>query len=481
MSVHADSSSVDEKSPDKKTTATNYAPSGPVLTVLGLCGIVVALMQTLVVPIIPQLPHLLNSTPADTSWAVTATLLAAAVITPISGRLGDMFGKKRMLLVSLGMVVLGSAICAIAPSLIVLVVGRALQGASVGAIPLGIAIIRDVLPPKKVAGAMAVMSATLGVGGAIGLPIAAVIAQNANWHFLFVTSAAFGLICIALVAFVIPESTVRRPGRFDFVGAFGLTVGLITLLLPITKGGTWGWGDPKTLGLLAVSALSFLVWGWWELRRSAPLVDLRVSARPQVLFTNFASIAVGFAMYGNSLTLPQLLMAPTSTGYGLGLSMVAAGLALAPGGLVMMALSPVSARISAWRGPRITLMLGALVIGLGYAFAYFTVSSVWQVAVAGMFIGAGVGLSYSAMPALIMGAVPITESAAANGLNSLMRSIGTSTSAAIVSVVLAGMTITVGTAVIPSFEAFRATFLISIAAAAVTMVFAGLIPKQKVT
>ncbi len=112
MSVHAGSSNVDEKIPPD----TNYASSGPVLTVLGLCGIVVALMQTLVVPpIIPQLPHLLNSTPADTSWAVTATLLAAAVITPISGRLGDMFGKKRMLLVSLAMVVLGSAICAIAP------------------------------------------------------------------------------------------------------------------------------------------------------------------------------------------------------------------------------------------------------------------------------------------------------------------------------------------------------------------------------
>lgn len=475
MSVHAGPSN-----PDVQPSAARYAPARPVLTVLGLCGIVVALMQTLVVPIIPQLPHLLDSTPADTSWAVTATLLAAAVITPISGRLGDMFGKKRMLLVSLGLVVLGSAICAVAPSLVVLVAGRALQGASVGAIPLGIAIIRDVLPPKKVAGAMAIMSATLGVGGAVGLPVAAVIAQNADWHFLFVTSAVFGLLCIALVVRVIPESTVRRPGRFDVVGALGLTVALIALLLPITKGGTWGWGDAKTLGLLAVSLVVFLLWGWWELRQKAPLVDLRVSSRPQVLFTNFASIAVGFAMYGNSLTLPQLLMAPTSTGYGLGLSMVSAGLALAPGGLVMMILSPVSARISAWRGPRITLMLGALVIGLGYAFAYFNAASVWQIVVAGMFIGAGVGLSYSAMPALIMGAVPITESAAANGLNSLMRSIGTSTSAAIVSVVLAGMTVTVGIAVIPSFEAFRVTFLISIVAAAVTMIFAGLIPGRKV-
>lgn len=461
--------------------ARKVAHPTAVVAIACYCGIVVALTQTLIVPLVPLLPSLLHTTASNASWAVTATLLTAAVMMPISGRLGDMFGKRLMLALSLVALIAGSLLCALSSSLVPVVAGRALQGASMGVIALGISIMRDELPADRVGPAVAKVSATLGVGGAIGLPIAAVIAQNANWHFLFVTSAVFGLICIALVAFVIPESTVRRPGRFDFVGALGLTVGLITLLLPITKGGTWGWSDAKTLGLLAVSALSFLVWGWWELRRNAPLVDLRVSARPQVLFTNFASIAVGFAMYGNSLTLPQLLMAPTSTGYGLGLSMVAAGLALAPGGLVMMALSPVSARISAWRGPRITLMLGALVIGLGYAFAYFTVSSVWQVAVAGMFIGAGVGLSYSAMPALIMGAVPITESAAANGLNSLMRSIGTSTSAAIVSVVLAGMTITVGTAVIPSFEAFRATFLISIAAAVVTMVFAGLIPKQKVS
>lgn len=462
------------------TVKTTPSVSGnAIVAILGFCGIVVSLMQTLVVPIIPQLPHLISASPADASWAVTATLLAAAVVTPISGRLGDMFGKKKVLVISLGLVVAGSVVCAFADSLIPLIVGRSLQGASVGVIPLGISILRDELPPRKVAGAMAIVSATLGVGGAIGLPIAAAVAQVADWHVLFWMSAGLGLVCAALAAAVIPESSVRNPGRFDFVGAIGLSAALILFLLPITKGGTWGWSDPLTLGLLAGSLVLFLAWGFLQLRTARPLVDLRVSARPHVLFTNLASIAIGFSMYGNSLTLPQLLMAPESTGYGLGLSMVTAGLALAPGGMVMMALSPVSAKISAWRGPRFTLMVGSVVVGLGYTFVYFLSSSVWMIVVGGMIIGAGVGLSYSSMPALIIGAVPVSETAAANGLNSLMRSIGTSSAAAVISVVLASMTVTLGTATIPSFDAFRATFVIAIVAALVSLAFAFLIPKAR--
>ncbi|MDH6676021.1 MFS family permease [Rhodococcus sp. LBL1] len=462
------------------TASTGTRSGGNVIVaILGFCGIVVALMQTLVVPIIPQLPHLISASPADASWAITATLLAAAVVTPISGRLGDMYGKKRILVASLLLVVLGSVVCAFANSLIPLIVGRALQGASVGVIPLGISILRDELPPRKVAGAMAIVSATLGVGGAIGLPVAAAIAQVADWHVLFWVSAGLGLACMTIALVMIPESPVRTPGRFDFVGAVGLSAALILFLLPITKGGTWGWSDPLTLGLLAASAVVFVVWGFIQLRTARPLVDLRVSARPNVLFTNLASIAIGFSMYGNSLTLPQLLMAPESTGYGLGLSMIQAGIALAPGGLVMMALSPVSAKISAWRGPRFTLMVGSVVVGLGYLFVYFLSSSVWMIVVGGMIIGAGVGLSYSSMPALIIGAVPVSETAAANGLNSLMRSIGTSSAAAVISVVLASMTVTLGTATIPSFDAFRATFVIAIVAAVVALAFAFLIPKSK--
>ncbi|MEV0331920.1 MFS transporter [Nocardia sp. NPDC050717] len=449
------------------------------IAVLSTVGVVVSLMQTLVIPIIPSLPTLLNTSASNASWVVTATLLAGAVSTPIAGKLGDMFGKRLVLVANLGFMIAGSVICASFSSLLPEIVGRSLQGAAVGAIPLGISIMRDELPAGKVGGAMAVMSATLGVGGAVGMPFAAVIAQNADWHMLFWTAAGLGVVCAVLVFVFVPESPVRTPSRFDFGGALGLSIALLTLLIGITKGADWGWGSPSILGLFAASLVSFLLWGFYELRQSAPLVDLRVSARPRVLFTNMASIAVGFALYGMSLTFPQLLMAPKETGYGFGLSMVVAGLAMAPGGLVMMLLSPVSARLSAAKGPKLTLALGSAVIGLGYLFAVVLMDSVWQIVVAGIIVAGGVGLAYAAMPALIMGAVPITETAAANGLNSLMRSVGTSTSAAVMGVVLAHMTMQLGSHTLPSREGFHTAFYIAIAGAVVAIALTLCIPARK--
>jgi len=460
-----------------RTLSPTPKPSaGMVVTTLAFCGIVVSLMQTLIIPLIPELPKLLNASAADASWAITATLLAGAVVTPIGGRLGDMFGKRRILLLSLAAMVVGSVLCAIGDTLVVVVVGRALQGLAMGAIPLGISIMRDLLPPHKVGAAVATMSATMGVGGAIGLPLAAFIAQTSSWHMLFWASAVLGVLCGALVWLVLPESSVRTPAKFDGVGAAGLAVGLVALLVPITKGTSWGWDSPLTIGLFAFSALTLLAWGFYELRVKAPLVDLRVSARPRVLFTNLASVMVGFAMYGTSLIFPQLLMAPAATGYGLDQSMLNAGLALAPGGLVMMALSPVSARLSARRGPKVTLILGALVIAAGYVVALALNSELWQLVVSSMVISAGVGLAFAAMPALIMGAVPITETAAANGLNSLMRAIGTSTSAAVMSMVLASMTMQLGPVSLPTIDAFRVTFAIAIGAAVLSAVLAAFIP-----
>lgn len=462
----------------KKSSQPSPSPRAAI-AILAFVGIVVSLMQTLVVPLIPQLPSLLDTTAANASWIITATLLAGAIVTPIAGRLGDMFGKRRMLIVSLSLLIAGSVLSALTDAMAPMLMGRILQGLAMGAIPLGISILRDELPPEKVGSAVATMSATMGVGGAIGLPVAALIAQSADWHALFWAAAGLGALALVLVAAVLPESSVRTPARFDGVGAAGLAAGLVALLLPITKGSDWGWGSPLTVGLFAAALVILVLWGIFELRIKAPLVDLRVSARPRVLFTNLASIAVGFAMYAMTLSFPQLLMAPSATGYGLGLTMVQAGLALAPGGLVMMLLSPVSARLTAWRGAKTTLLAGIVVIGAGYVLAFLMTSAVWQIILASMVIGAGIGLAYAAMPALIMGAVPVTETGAANGLNSLMRAVGTSTSAAVMGVILANMTVTVGAIKIPTMDGFHQTFLSAVLAVAVAAVLAALIPRPR--
>jgi MFS family permease len=176
--------------------------------------------------------------------------------------------------------------------------------------------------------------------------------------------------------------------------------------------------------------------------------------------TNLASIVIGFAMYAMSLVTPQLLQLPVATGYGLGQSMLAAGMWMAPAGLVMMAVSPFAARLSGARGPKVSLFVGALVIACGYAVALGLMGSAWGVLIFSSVISAGVGLAYAAMPALIMAAAPVSEGAAANGLNSLMRSIGTSTASAVMGVVLAHMTTRLGPVTIPSENGFRVGLVI---------------------
>ncbi|MET8905346.1 MFS transporter [Streptomyces sp. NPDC004538] len=459
------------------------SPAAPrpnaVVAVLALAGIVVSLMQTLVIPIVPELPKLLDAPASDAAWAVTATLLAAAVATPVVGRLGDMAGKRRMLLLSLALLIAGSAVSGLSDTLVPMVVGRAMQGLSAAVIPLGISIMRDELPAERLAGATALMSASLGVGGALGLPAAALIADNLDWHMLFWVSGALGAVALVLVLALVPESAVRTGGRFDVPGAIGMAAGLVCLLLAISKGADWGWSSGTTLGLFAAAVVILLGWGRWELRTPRPLVDLRTTARRQVLFTNLASIAVGFSMFAMSLVLPQLLQLPEATGYGLGRSLLTAGLVMAPSGLVMMAFAPVSAKVSKSRGPRVTLMIGALIVAGGYGLNIVLMSEVWHLVLVSCVIGAGIGFTYGAMPALIMGAVPAGETAAANSLNTLMRSIGTSVASAIAGVILAQMTVTIGGFALPSENAFKVVMGIGAGAAVLAFALASFIPSHR--
>jgi MFS family permease len=452
-----------------------------IVAVLAGTGLIAAFMQTLVTPIIPELPQLLDSVPTDTSWVLTSTLLAAAIATPITGRLGDMYGKRRIVLVLLVVMTLGSIVAALSETVVPMIIGRSLQGIGLGVISLGISILRDVIHPKNLGGAVALVSATLGIGGAIGLPVAAVIADNLSWHYLFWLATVLSLVALAMVFWIVPVSTLRTAGRFDFVGAAGLGVGLVGILLGISKGSEWGWGSPTILALLIGGVVVLLAWGWFELRTPHALIDLRVAARRPVLLTNLASISVGFSFFITSAALPILLQAPSSTGVAFGLPLLTASLCLMPLGLVMFFTSPYAARLSTARGPRTSLILGASIITATFAAGVFLTGEVWHIVLISTLVGLGVGFAYAAMPTLIMNAVPPSETAASNGLNSVMRTLGSTVSATIVGVILSTQVVMSEGISIPTTQAFQLTFALGAAVSLVGMLIAFFIPRRKRT
>ncbi|ORB65491.1 MFS transporter [Mycolicibacterium tusciae] len=448
-----------------------------VVAVLATTGTCMSLMQTLVIPLIPELPKLLNTNASNASWVITATLLVAAVATPVVGRLGDMYGPKRLLIACAILMTLGSLIAASTSAWVPVVIGRALQGFGVPIVPLGISVLRTCVPAHRVGTAMGLMSASLGVGGALGLPLAAIIADHFDWHAVFWFAAILGAMSGVLFAVLVPRiPAAASSDRLDPLGALGLAAGLVTLLLGISKGGSWGWGSATTLAMFAAAIAIFAMFGWWQLRIDSPMVDMRTTVKRPVLMTNVASVAVGFAMFALALIGPQVLELPVATGYGLGLSMVEAGLWLAPGGLAMMVASPVASRIAAARGPRFTLTLGCAIIAASYLAGFVLLGGAWQLCMFNVLVSVGVGFAYSSLPALINAAVPMSETAAANGINALARALGTSISSAVVGAVLTGLTISIAGQEFPSLTAFRISLLIAAGMAILAGVLAALIP-----
>ncbi|MGW9207252.1 MFS transporter [Embleya sp. NPDC055664] len=445
--------------------------------VLGSCGIVAALMQTVVVPLLPDLPALTGSSASTVSWTLTATLLSGAVCTPLLGRAGDMFGKKRMLVLAMVVLSIGSLMCALTSDIGVLIVGRTLQGMATAVVPLGISILRDELPPAKVGGGIAMMSSTLGIGAAVGLPLAGLVVDHADWHVMFWAATALALVVLTLVVLVVRESPVRTPGRFDVIGSLGLAAFLVCLLLAVSKGAAWGWGSARTAGLIGAAAVILLGWCRHQWRARTPLVDLRVTTRPAVLLPNIAALFIGFSFYANSLSTAQLVQTPEASGYGLGLSVAAGGLCLLPGGVMMVVLSPLSTRLTATRGPRFCLGLGAVLLGLGYVVRIFTSHDLWTVIAGATVVASGTAMCYSALPMLVIRAVPAAQTAAANGINALMRTIGQAVCSAVVAAVLTSYTISAAGRELPALHAYMVIFVIAGAVAGCALIACLCIPE----
>ncbi|MGW0949483.1 MFS transporter [Streptomyces sp. NPDC002623] len=448
-----------------------------IVLVIGLAALVVSLTQSLLIPVMSELGTELDASADGVAWIFTSTLLVGAVAVPTFGRLGDLYGTRRMLLVALITLVVGSLICAVADNLAMMIVGRAVVGLAAAAIPLSISLVGVILPREHAGAGIALISAMLGVGGALGLPLAGLVAQYADYHLLFWICIIGGAVVYPLILRLVPEPARDAEGRMDVPGTLLLGAAMPALLLPLAQGQSWGWTDPLTLGLFATAVVLLTGFVLLELRRTSPLVDVRTSARRPVLLTNLASVCVGFTLFASLIGTASYVQAPAISGYGFGSSILAGGLCMLPGGLMMLVLSLASSRLNA----RTALAVGALVIAVGFATRIVLAEHMWQVVAGNAIVGAGIGMAYAAMPGLIMHATPRSELAAANGLNTLFRSVGSSLASAIGGAILAAQTIDLAGHTLPSLSAYRLLFVICATVAVLAALLALAIPRSSNT
>src|SRR2546423_11242725 len=446
-----------------------------ILAVLSLGGIAYALLQSLVVPALPQIQGSLHTSESAVGWILTAFLLSASVATPIIGRLGDMYGKERLLMVVLLMLALGTLISAIASSLWLMILGRVIQGAGGGIFPLAFSIIRDELPNERVPGAIGLVSSLLGIGGGAGVVFAGIVTQNLSYHWLF----WFPLAIIVFTAFLtrryIPESPFKSPADINYRAAALMTLGISGVLLAITQTSTWGWGSPKTLGLLALGTLLIGVWIWEELRSREPLVDMRMMAIRGVCTTNAVAFLVGVGMYSSFILLPELVQEPASTGSGFGASVTAAGLFLLPATIAIVVVGQMAGILERRIGSRGSLIGGALFALAAYALLVVDRSQQGEIYVAAGLLGIGIGLSFSAMANLIVQNVRQEQTGVATGMNAVTRTLGGAFGGQLAATLLAS---NLGAAGIPTSSGFTLSFLMCLIALAAALGFALTVPRR---
>jgi MFS family permease len=435
-----------------------------------------AMLQSLVSPVLPDIQRDLRTDQGTVTWVLTAWLLSAAVATPIMGRLGDMFGKKRTMLVALTALCAGLLVSALAPTVGVLIAGRVVQGLGGAVFPLAFGIVRDELPAPRVPVAIGRLSAVIGVGGGLGIVLAGPVVAALDWRWLFwVPLGVFAAVTL-VIARAVPESPVRAPGRVNLVAAVLLAGWLVALLVPVSKAATWGWTGARVLVPLLLAVALAAAWVLVELRSTQALIDVRLMRLPAVWRTNLVTFLFGAGMFGAWAFLPQLVQTPASAGYGFGYTATGAGLLMLPMLVTMAVAGVLSGPLTPVLSAKSQLVAGAALTALACLALALRHGAPWQVAVATGVFGLGLGLVYAAVINLVVVAVPAGQTAVASGTNANVRTIGGAVGAAVMTALVTASVRPDGR---PAGAGYTAGFLVLAAGLAVATTVATFVPARR--
>src|SRR5580693_7692071 len=430
-----------------------------------------ALLQSLVIPVLTTVQHQLHTTQSTATWVLTAYLLSASIMTPILGRLGDMIGKKRVFVATLVALAIGSLLAAVAPSIGVLIVARVIQGIAGGMLPVAFGIIRDEFPAEKVAGAVGSIAALTAVGAGLGIVLAGPIVDVLGYHWLFWLPLILTVVAAVSAVLVVPESPVRSPGRISWLPALLLSAWLVALLVALSEAPEWGWGSSRAIGLLAGAVVLAAGWVIAELRAATPLIDMKMMRRTAVWTNNLVALLIGVGMYATFAFLPEFVQTPSAAGYGFGASITKSGLMLLPSTVTMFCTGLFAGRLARRLGGKVLVIAGCL-FGVGaMSILAFAHSQEWEIYLSTAIMGIGFGLAFSAMSALVVVAVPPSQTGVASGMNANIRTIGGSIGSAVMASIVTSQ---LGPSGLPEESGYTTGFAV-MAAALVLAALAGLL------
>ena len=390
-----------------------------------------ALLQSLVIPVLTTVQHELHTSQSTVTWVLTAYLLSASIMTPILGRVGDMFGKKRVFIGTLTALAIGSLLAALAPSIGVLILARVIQGFAGGMLPCAFGIIRDEFPAPRIAGAIGTLAALTAVGAGLGIVLAGPIVEALDYHWLFWLPLILTVAAAVCAVLFVPESPVRTAGRISWLPAVLLSAWLVALLVALSEAPEWGWASSRVLGLLAGAVVLAAGWLFAELRAQTPLIDMRMMRLTAVWTNNLVALLIGLGMYATFAFLPEFVQTPTIAGYGFGASITKSGLLLLPSTITMFAVGIFTGRLTARLGGKVLVIAGCLFGCASMLILAFAHRHIWEILVSVSLMGVGFGLAFAAMSALIVAAVPPSQTGVASGMNANIRTIGGSIGAAV--------------------------------------------------
>lgn len=453
--------------------------AGLTISIMAFMGILITYVETMITPAIPILRGFFNTNYDSLSWIITAYIISGTVSAAIFGRLADIYGKKKIFLILATIYAVAVSFGGFATSLDEFILIRAVQGLGMGMFPVAFALLNDQVPKEELALAQGIVSSTFTAGAAVGLVLGAYITQYYGWQYSYHTAIPVAFTLLILAAIFLRDTSERHKQAIDFPGVFALAIGVVSLILGLSEGEYWGWSSVTIIGLFILSIVSLLLFVLIEIRSTSPFISMKLLRIRNVFLSNFTGLFAMTGMFFLFYTVPTLLEDPRPAGFAL--SIVNAGLVMLPAAAVSMIFAPLSALITKRRGPKLTILIGTLVLFVSYLGLYFNRGSPTAITEDATIMGIGLSFIFVGVINMLLISTPRNEAGASTGMNVVFRNIGSAIAPAIggviettyVSSVIVGKT-PLGTPIyasLPSSAAFSYIYIIGMVFLAISVIF----------